>query len=94
MSISKGGLSRARVAMSSGCLARGGDKVNRQPVTARASPPSCIHLFPPPRSSVPYPAVMYMLFSQEVHTNHYMCAPKTAELFDQVVVIPVTRAGI
>jgi hypothetical protein len=37
---------------------------------------------------------MYMLFSQEVHTNHYMCAPKTAELFDQVVVIPVTRAGI
>jgi hypothetical protein len=37
---------------------------------------------------------MAMLFSQQVHSNHYMCVPKTAELFDQVVVIPVTRAGI
>ena len=34
-----------------------------------------------------------MLFSQEVHSNHYMCDPQTAELFDQVVVIPPSRAG-
>ena len=40
MSISIGGLSRARVATSSGCLARGGQqKVNKQPVTARVQVP-------------------------------------------------------
>ena len=75
--------------------AGGQQKVNKQPVTpVCASHPSYINLFPPLRSSVPYPVVMYMPFSQEVHSNHYMCIPQTAELFAQVVVILVTRAGI
>ena len=74
--------------------AGGQQKVNKQPVTARASQPSFISLTLPSTSAILHTAVMDMLFSQQVHCNHYMCIPQTAELFAQVVVILVTRAGI